>query len=246
MPLNKTWCLQKRYNYLWQVQLPIKSNIKSIYGFFLFAMIDEVSSSYKLHVSCSIHMENFVSFELEVSLQRLCESNMGWASPISLIIFLVRSSSESSTLTALLFENLWFGCIEHKKTVNVPRFSHRLRHIISIDFVATLLSQIETLEVLILTLFKPFPLYSWWFEPPAFRRGINDILRYKRYRVCHEAGFLDQHCLGQVWWHMTALLCQEVFHVPVHTCAFRRQGGAEGMKIAEKIWHSCNLGTETA
>ena len=70
-------------------------------------MIDEVSSSYKLHVSCSIHMENCVSFELEVILQRLCESNIKEGpSPISLIIFLVRSSSESSTLTALLFENL--------------------------------------------------------------------------------------------------------------------------------------------
>ena len=33
----------------------IKSNIKSIYGFFLFAMIDEVSSSYKLHVSQYSH-----------------------------------------------------------------------------------------------------------------------------------------------------------------------------------------------
>ena len=81
-------------------------------------MIDEVARSYKLHMSCSIHIENFVSFELEVSLQRLCESNiMGWTSPISLVIFLVRSSihsscsfassssssSESSALTALLF-----------------------------------------------------------------------------------------------------------------------------------------------
>mgnify|MGYP006964533574 CR=1 FL=1 len=146
---------------------------------------------------------------------------------------------------------MWFGCIEHKKTVNVPCFSHRLRHIISIDFLATLLSQIETLEALLQTLFKPFPLYNWWFEPLAFRRGIDDILRYERYRVRHEAGFLDQHCLGQhclgqVWWHMTALRCQEVFHVPVHTCAFRRQGGAEGMKIAETIWRSRNLGTETA
>ena len=45
---------------------------------------------------------------------------------------------------------------------------------------------------------------------------------------------------------MTALLCQEVFHVPVHTCAFRRQVSAEGMKIAETIRRSRNLGTETA
>ena len=157
------------------MQLPTKANIKSTYGFFLFAMIDEVSSSYKLHMSCSFHMENFVSFEHEVSLQRLCESNiMGWASPISLIIFLVRSSIHSHVRVALpplrplLLNRLllplfnlktwtWFGCIKHKKTVNVPCFSHKLRHIISIDFVATLLSQIETLEVLLLTLFKPFP-----------------------------------------------------------------------------------------
>ena len=83
-----------------------------------------------------------------------------------------------------------------------------------------LLSQIETLEVLLLTLFKPFPSYSWWFEPPAFRRGIDDVLRYERYRVRHGAGFLDQHCLGQFWWHMTALLCQEVFHTPVQTFFF--------------------------
>ena len=39
-------------------------------------MIDEVSSSYKLHMSCSFHMENFVSFEHEVSLQTLCDSNI--------------------------------------------------------------------------------------------------------------------------------------------------------------------------
>ena len=58
------------------MQLPIKSNIKSTYGFFLFAMIDEVSSSYKLHMSCSFHMENFVSFEHEVSLQTLCDPKL--------------------------------------------------------------------------------------------------------------------------------------------------------------------------
>ena len=39
-------------------------------------MIDEVSSSYKLHMSCSFQMENFVSFEHEVSLQTLCDSNI--------------------------------------------------------------------------------------------------------------------------------------------------------------------------
>ena len=84
------------------MQLPIKSNIKSTYGFFLFAMIDEVSSSYKLHMSCSFHMENFLSFEHEVSLQTLCDSNIiGWASPISLIIFLVRSSIHSHVRVAL-------------------------------------------------------------------------------------------------------------------------------------------------
>ena len=65
-------------------------------------MIDEVSSSYKLHMSCSIHMENFVSFELEVSLQKLCESKiMGRTSPISLIIFVVTSLIHSHVRVAL-------------------------------------------------------------------------------------------------------------------------------------------------
>ena len=65
-------------------------------------MINEVSSSYKFHMSCSFHIENFESFEHEVSLQRLCESNiMGWASPTSLIIFLVTSSIHSQVCEAL-------------------------------------------------------------------------------------------------------------------------------------------------
>ena len=94
----------------------MKSISKLIYGFFLFTLIKEVSSSYQVHMSCSINKENFESLELLVNSQRLCESNiMGWTSPISLMIFLERSSihsscsfassssSESSTLAPLLF-----------------------------------------------------------------------------------------------------------------------------------------------
>ena len=179
----------------------------------------------------------------EVFLQHSHRNIMGWTSPISLIIFLARSSIHSHVRVALppLLNRLLLPLFYLKTcdlvASNIRKPSMSLAFlidwdIISIDFVATLLSQIETLEVLPLTLFKPFPLYSWWFEPPVFRRGINDILRYERYRVRHEAGFLYQHCLGQVWWHMTAFaLSRKCF-------TFQYMLVLSDVKVALKGWKS--------
>ena len=156
---------------------------------------------------------------------------MGWTSPISLIIFLARSSIHSHVRVALppLLNRLLLPLFYLKTcdlvASNIRKPSMFLAFLIDWD---TLLA--STL---------------WPHCSPRSKHLRYCLWLYLNLFLCTADHLSPQFLDGESMTFQDKRGTGFVFHVPVHTCAFGRQGGAEGMKISETIWRSRNLGTET-